>query len=66
MLLNAALCDYVTREPDPEGRMRIWKMNGAGNAFAVFDARDRSFLPSEEQLREIAQAMKEAMKEAKR
>lgn len=34
--------------------MRLWKMNGAGNAFAIFDARDRSFAPSEQQLKEIA------------
>ena len=38
--------------------MRIWKMNGAGNAFAVFDARERTFAPSEAQLREIAEAMR--------
>lgn len=38
--------------------MRIWKMNGAGNAFAIFDARDRKFAPSEAQLREIAETMK--------
>lgn len=37
--------------------MKLWKMNGAGNAFAVFDARDRRFTPSEHQLREIAQTM---------
>lgn len=37
--------------------MRLWKMNGAGNAFAVFDARDRRFTPSAEQLREIAETM---------
>ena len=38
--------------------MRIWKMNGAGNAFAIFDARERKFAPSEAQLREIAETMK--------
>jgi len=37
--------------------MRIWKMNGAGNAFAVFDARERAFVPSPEQLRQIAETM---------
>ncbi|MEO1552876.1 MAG: diaminopimelate epimerase [Pseudomonadota bacterium] len=37
--------------------MRIWKMNGAGNAFAVFDARERTFAPTEAQLREIAETM---------
>ena len=37
--------------------MRIWKMNGAGNAFAVFDAREKPFTPSAEQLREIAETM---------
>ena len=44
-------------ESDAGGRMRIWKMNGAGNAFAVFDARERAFAPTEEQLREIAETM---------
>ena len=34
--------------------MRLWKMNGAGNAFAIFDARGRSFEPSPKQLQEIA------------
>ncbi len=38
--------------------MKLWKMNGAGNAFAIFDARGRTFTPSEEQLREIAKTMK--------
>ena len=37
--------------------MKLWKMNGAGNAFAIFDARDRRFTPSPAQLREIAQTM---------
>ena len=37
--------------------MKLWKMNGAGNAFAIFDARDRRFMPSPEQLREIAQTL---------
>jgi diaminopimelate epimerase len=37
--------------------MRIWKMNGAGNRFAVFDSRQSAFVPSEEQLREIAETM---------
>ncbi len=37
--------------------MKLWKMNGAGNAFAIFDARDRRFTPTPEQLREIAQTM---------
>ena len=37
--------------------MKLWKMNGAGNAFAIFDARDRRFTPSPEQLREIAQTL---------
>ena len=45
-------------EKRSEGAMRIWKMNGAGNAFAVFDARDAKFAPSEAQLREIATSMK--------
>ena len=37
--------------------MKIWKMNGAGNAFAIFDARKRKFAPTPEQLREIAKTM---------
>lgn len=37
--------------------MRLWKMNGAGNAFAIFDARGRSFEPSPKQLQEIASTM---------
>ncbi|MEM8615471.1 MAG: diaminopimelate epimerase [Pseudomonadota bacterium] len=37
--------------------MRLWKMNGAGNAFAVFDARETPFQPTIEQLREIAETM---------
>ena len=26
--------------------MKLWKMNGAGNAFAIFDARSTPFAPS--------------------
>lgn len=37
--------------------MKLWKMNGAGNAFAIFDARQRRFDPTLEQLQEIAQTM---------
>lgn len=37
--------------------MRLWKMNGAGNAFAIFDARQQSFKPTPEQIREIADTM---------
>ncbi|MEL6829894.1 MAG: diaminopimelate epimerase [Pseudomonadota bacterium] len=37
--------------------MRLWKMNGAGNAFAIFDARGRSFAPTSEQLQEIASTL---------
>lgn len=33
-------------------------MNGAGNAFAVFDARGRTFAPDEARIRAIAQQMK--------
>lgn len=35
--------------------VRIWKMNGAGNAFAIFDARSNPFAPTEKQVREIAE-----------
>ncbi|RIJ17863.1 diaminopimelate epimerase [Henriciella mobilis] len=38
--------------------MKVWKMNGAGNAFAVFDARDRKFAPDENRIRAIAEQMK--------
>ncbi len=38
--------------------MRLWKMNGAGNAFAIFDARKQVFRPSLEQLQEIARTLK--------
>lgn len=37
--------------------MKIWKMNGAGNAFAIFDARARAFAPNGEQLQQIAREM---------
>lgn len=38
--------------------MKVWKMNGAGNAFAVFDARGSDFAPSTEKIRAIASEMK--------
>ena len=38
--------------------MKVWKMNGAGNAFAIFDARSTSFVPSTEQVRQIAEDLK--------
>lgn len=34
--------------------MKFWKMNGAGNAFAIFDARSEPFEPSSAQLKAIA------------
>lgn len=34
--------------------MKVWKMNGAGNAIAIFDARAADFAPTEAQIREIA------------
>ncbi|MEO0753924.1 MAG: diaminopimelate epimerase [Pseudomonadota bacterium] len=34
--------------------MKLWKMNGAGNAFAIFDARSDAFEPGEEQIRRLA------------
>lgn len=37
--------------------MKLWKMNGAGNAFAIFDARQAKFDPSPEQLQDIANTM---------
>lgn len=34
--------------------MKLWKMNGAGNAFAIFDARSTPFSPNAAQIRQIA------------
>ena len=38
--------------------MKVWKMNGAGNAFAIFDARSTPFAPSADQVRQIANDLK--------
>jgi len=38
--------------------MKLWKMNGVGNAFAIFDARSTPFSPSVEQIRQIAADLK--------
>lgn len=38
--------------------MKLWKMNGAGNAFAIFDARSTAFTPTTEQIRKIAADLK--------
>ncbi|WP_414651932.1 diaminopimelate epimerase, partial [Hyphomonas sp. UBA5107] len=38
--------------------MKVWKMNGAGNAFAIFDARSTAFVPSTDQVRQIAEDLK--------
>lgn len=38
--------------------MKFWKMNGAGNAFAIFDARSAPFAPTPEQIRKIADDLK--------
>lgn len=38
--------------------MRLWKMNGAGNAFAVYDAREQYFDPTVRHLRSTAKKMK--------
>ncbi|MEZ5953747.1 MAG: diaminopimelate epimerase [Hyphomonas sp.] len=37
--------------------MKLWKMNGAGNSFAIFDARSAPFTPSADQVREIAERL---------
>jgi len=37
--------------------MRVWKMNGAGNAFAIFDAREKPFEPTKEQVVSVAEMM---------
>ena len=38
--------------------MKFWKMNGAGNAFMIFDARQTPFAPKPEHIRSIAGDMK--------
>ncbi len=38
--------------------MKLWKMNGAGNAFAIFDARTTPFQPNRDQVRQIAADLK--------
>lgn len=38
--------------------MKYWKMNGAGNAFMIFDARRSPFSPQAEHIRSIASNMK--------
>ena len=40
-----------------DGRMKFWKMNGAGNAFMIFDAREAPFKPSKEHVQSIAADM---------
>ncbi len=37
--------------------MKVWKMNGAGNAFAIFDARSTPFEPTRAQVQSIAEMM---------
>ncbi len=37
--------------------MKLWKMNGAGNAFAIFDARSHAFDPGEDKIRRLAQEL---------
>jgi diaminopimelate epimerase len=34
--------------------LRLWTMNGLGNRFAIFDARQRPFRPTEDQVRALA------------
>ena len=38
--------------------MKVWKMNGAGNAFAIFDGRASTFAPTGDQIRKIAEDLK--------
>ena len=38
--------------------MKFWKMNGAGNAFMIFDARSTPFAPKAEHIKSIAADMK--------
>lgn len=37
--------------------MKVWKMNGTGNTFAIIDAREESFLPSKNEIKKIASDM---------
>ncbi|MEM7768340.1 MAG: diaminopimelate epimerase [Pseudomonadota bacterium] len=37
--------------------MRLWKMNGAGNAFAIFDARSQAFEPDAGKVRRLAEEL---------
>lgn len=37
--------------------MRLWKMNGAGNSFGIFDARRSAFSPRPAQIRQIARRL---------
>ena len=41
-------------KPPTSRDMKFWKMNGAGNAFMIFDARETPFAPTEAQVRQIA------------
>lgn len=48
--------DEVAEMSARAGRgLKVWKMNGAGNAFAIFDGRSAPFGPSARQVREIAE-----------
>ena len=38
--------------------MKVWKMNGTGNAFAIIDARNETFAPSKIEIKKIASDMK--------
>lgn len=38
--------------------MKYWKMNGAGNSFMIFDARETPFVPKPEHIQSIAADMK--------
>ncbi len=51
--------DGFRREPNEaiSPAMRVWKMNGAGNAFAIFDARRQPFEPTREQISSVAKMM---------
>ena len=37
--------------------MKVWKMNGTGNTFAIIDARNKRFSPSKEEIKKIASDM---------
>lgn len=58
--LSLAECKRLLRQyvRSGDGDMKFWKMNGAGNAFMIFDARETPFSPKPEHIQSIAADMK--------